>query len=320
MDESRSTSAKSIVLDDTDRKLIEQLKVDGRQSFARLGEAVNLTGDSARDRLDRLVRAGIVKVTCSVDPSLLGFNSITLLGVAVGGPAEAIAESLSEIEEFDFIACTAGEFDLLIEAVCADERHLLRTIDSALRSRPDIRGITLFNYLQVLKFTPGGTSIIKQQTSLDVFDLDESDHRLIAEMQRDGRISFQQLAERVGLPYQTARRRAKFLLDNEILRPETITNRLVEGSAVIAGVFLKTVGPVAAISERLTELPEVEIIVHTTGAFDLMLEVACRNREHLAELVGTTLPQIAGIASSQTSIYLRVVKLPQTWSGLVRPN
>ncbi len=309
---------KQLVLDDLDKQLIQLLKVDGRQSLAQLGEAIGLTGDSAKDRMDRLISGGIIKITCSVDPEVLGYSSITLIGIKVSAPAEKIAKELAEFSEFDFVACTAGEFDILVEAVCKDEEHLLFCLDTMLRSRPDVVSLTTFNYLEVLKFTPGGALNTRPGAKRGSFELDDVDAAIISALQENGRATFQELAEQVGIPYQTARRRAKSLLDQEIVRPETLTNRLAEGSAVIAGVNLRTSGPIAPIAQQLAALDAVEIVVHTTGSFDLMLEVACRDKEHLAQLVGNDLPMIPGVVSTETNIYLRVVKLPQSWSGLVR--
>lgn len=305
-------------IDDLDRKLIWQLRLDGRQSLANLGQAIGLSGDSVKDRLDRLTRLGIVKVTCSVDPKVLGYTSITLVGVRVTGPAERIAEELAAVPEFDFVACTAGEFDILVEVVCRSEQQLLEVVDSRLRSRPDVSAVVSFTYLDVLKFQPGSSGLFRADSPGKPLELDDVDLAIISALQVDGRLSFQDLAEQIGVPYQTTRRRAKYLLDNDIVRPEVLTNRLVEGTAVIAGVNLRTSGPIAAIAKELSKLEEVEIAVLTTGSFDLMLEVACRDRQHLARLVGEVLPAINGVVSTETNIYLRVVKLPQSWDGLVR--
>lgn len=305
-------------VDELDRRLISQLRLDGRQSLANLGAAIGLSGDSVKDRLDRLTKLGIVKVTCSVDPKVIGYTSLTLIGVRVCGPAEKIAEELAAVAEFDFVACTAGEFDILVEAVCRGDQELLQVIDLHLRSRPDVTGIVSFSYLDVLKFQPGSSGLFRSEAPGQLPQLDEVDYEIIAALQVDGRLSFQDLAERVGIPYQTTRRRAKYLLENNVVRPEVLVNRMVEGTAVIAGVNLRTSGPIPAIAKELAKLDEVEIAVLTTGSFDLMLEVACRNREHLAHLVGEVLPGISGVVSTETNIYLRVVKLPQTWDGLVR--
>lgn len=318
MEQVRKTIDSRLSIDGVDKKLIAQLRVDGRQSLANLGSAIGLSGDSVKDRLDRLTSLGIVKVTCSVDPKVIGFTSITLVGVRVTGAAEQIAEELASVAEFDFVACTAGEFDVLVEVVCKNDQHLLEVIDAKLRSRPDVTGVVSFSYLDVLKFQPGSSGLFRTETAGTSIELDGVDHQIVSALQADGRLSFQDLAEVIGVPYQTARRRAKYLLENNIVRTEVLVNRLVEGTAVIAGVNLRTSGPIPAIAEQLAKLDEVEIAVLTTGSFDLMLEVACRDRQHLARLVGEVLPGISGVVSTETNIYLRVVKLPQSWDGLVR--
>jgi Lrp/AsnC family transcriptional regulator for asnA, asnC and gidA len=170
----------------------------------------------------------------------------------------------------------------------------------------------------VLKFQPAGTPEETETVAPQNLVVDDVDRKIIRTLQDDGRASFQDIAESIGVAYQTTRRRAKALLEGKIVRSETLVNRLIEGTAVVAGVNLRTTGPIAEIAEKLLSLPEVEIAVVTSGRFDLLLEVACKDRDHLARLVGSVLPSISGIASSETSIYQRVLKLPQSWSGLVR--
>ena len=305
-------------LDELDRKLISVLKIDGRRSLATIGTQIGLTGDSVKDRLDRLTAEGVIKVTCSVDPQVLGFNSIALVGVKVTGSAELIATELTSITEFDFVCCVSGEYDILVEVVCRDELHLLRVVDQYLRSRPDVSSVSSHNYLEVLKFQPSGVPEEPENGVPPYFVVDDVDRKIIRALQDDGRASFQDIAEAIGVPYQTTRRRAKALLEGRIVRTETLVNRLIEGTAIVAGVNLRTTGPISEIAERLLSLPEVEIAAVTSGRFDLLLEVACKDRHHLATLVGSVLPSIPGIASSETSIYQRVLKLPQSWSGLVR--
>jgi DNA-binding Lrp family transcriptional regulator len=305
-------------LDELDRKLISVLKINGRESLATIGTQIGLTGDSVKDRLDRLTAEGVIKVTCSVDPRVLGFTSIALVGVKVTGSAELIAAELTSVSEFDFVCCVSGEYDILVEVVCRDDLHLLRVVDHFLRSRPDVSSVSSHNYLAVLKFQPSGSPEESETGALPHPGVDDIDRKIIRALQDDGRASFQGIALSIGVPYQTTRRRAKALLEGKIVRSETLVNRLIEGTAIVAGVNLRTTGPIAGIAEKLLSLPEVEIAAVTSGRFDLLLEVACKDRDHLATLVGSVLPSIPGIASSETSIYQRVLKLPQSWSGLVR--
>lgn len=305
-------------IDDLDRQLIDALRADGRLALAALGAHVGLSGDAVRERLRHMTEAGVLQVTASVDPKVLGFNTLALIGVTVSGPAEAIAGELVDVPEFDLVGCVAGRYDVLVEAVCRDEVHLLRTIDEHIRSRPDVLGTTVFSYLEVLKFSPGGTPQPASSEALSV-QLSEAELKVISVLQEDGRASFQEVAERTGLPYQIARRRTRALLDSGVLRIETLVNRLTEGTAVVASVGLTTAGPVSQVAPAILGLEEVEVAVISAGPFDLHLEVVCRDRRHLSEVVGEKIRAIPGVVATETTLYQRLLKLPKNWSGLVRP-
>lgn len=308
----------ALVLDETDRALIDALRIDGRMGLAALGTEVGLSGDAVRERLRRLTAEGIIQITCSVDARLLGFHTLALLGLNVTGSARRIGEDLAKVQEFDLVGCTSGRFDLFIEAVCRDELHLLEVIDEYIRERGDVVGVTTFTYLDVLKFEPAGAPppLSAQESALPA--LGPAELEVIEVLRADGRASFQDIADRTGVSYQMARRRAKALLDSGTVRIETVVNRLVEGTAVVAGVGLRTTGPIRDITPRILDLTEVEVAVLTTGPFDLLLDVACRDTAHLAYVVGELLPSIPGVEATETTIYQQFLKLPQSWSGLVR--
>jgi Lrp/AsnC family transcriptional regulator for asnA, asnC and gidA len=310
--------AGSLLLDDTDRALIDSLRLDGRMGLAALGAEVGLSGDAVRERLRRLTTDGIVQITCSVDARLLGFHTLALLGLNVRGSARRIGEELAKVQEFDLVGCTSGRFDLFVEAVCRDEVHLLETIDEHIRERGDVVGVTTFTYLDVLKFEPAGAMLPSSAPETPITELGPAELEVIAVLRADGRASFQEIADRTGVSYQMARRRTKALLDSGTVRVETVVNRLVEGTAVVAGVGLRTTGPIHKITPRILKLPEVEVAVLTTGPFDLLLDVACRDNTHLASVVGEVLPSIPGVEATETTIYQQFLKLPQSWSGLVR--
>ena len=47
----------------------------------------------------------------------------------------------------------AGQFDMLVELICEDDAHLLRTIDESVRTIPGVRSTETFVYLKVAKET-----------------------------------------------------------------------------------------------------------------------------------------------------------------------
>jgi Lrp/AsnC family transcriptional regulator, leucine-responsive regulatory protein len=62
------------LLDDTNRRIIEELQVDARLSMAELGRRVNLSAPAVADRVQRLERAGVITgYRAQVDPKTIGF-------------------------------------------------------------------------------------------------------------------------------------------------------------------------------------------------------------------------------------------------------
>lgn len=140
-------------LDDLTKKIIEQLKQDGRRSYAAIARAVGLSEAATRQRVQRLIDERVVRIAAVTDPATLGFQRTALLGVNVEGDIRRVADKLSGLDEADYVVICGGQFDLLVELVCVDDEHLLHTIDECVRTIPGVRSTETFIYLKVAKET-----------------------------------------------------------------------------------------------------------------------------------------------------------------------
>jgi Lrp/AsnC family transcriptional regulator for asnA, asnC and gidA len=142
------------ILDDVSKQIIEQLQQDGRRSYAAIGKAVGLSEAAVRQRVQRLVDAGVMQVVAVTDPLMLGFRRQTMIGVRCVGDIEPVADLLAGMDEIDYVVITAGSFDLLIEVVCEDDDQLLEII-SRVRTIPSVTSTETFVYLKLRKQTYG---------------------------------------------------------------------------------------------------------------------------------------------------------------------
>lgn len=138
-------------LDDTSKRIIEQLQQDGRRSYAAISRAVGLSEAATRQRVQRLIDEKVVQIAAVTDAAAIGFNRMAMLGIKVDGDIRSVAKELSDIREAEYVVICAGQFDILVELLCVDDAHLLRTIDGAIRSVPGVRSTETFVYLQVAK-------------------------------------------------------------------------------------------------------------------------------------------------------------------------
>ena len=144
--------ASPVVLDDTSKRIIEQLQEDGRQSYAAIGKAVGLSEAAIRQRVQRLQEAGVLQIVAVTDPLTLGFARQAMIAVKCEGDLQEAADSLAAIEEIDYVVITAGSFDLLCEVVCEDDDHLLEVL-SQVRNVPNVTSTETFVYLKLRKQT-----------------------------------------------------------------------------------------------------------------------------------------------------------------------
>src|SRR4051794_30098995 len=116
------------VLDDVSRAIIEQLQEDGRRPYARIATAVGLSEAAVRQRVQRLLDAGIVQIVGVTDPMQVGFARQAMVGVRTRGDTRKIADALAAFDEVDYVVVTAGSFDVLVEVVCGEDARLRDTV------------------------------------------------------------------------------------------------------------------------------------------------------------------------------------------------
>lgn len=144
--------ANNALLDDVAKRIIEQLQQDGRRTYATISKAVGLSEAAVRQRVQRLLDAGVVQIVAVTDPLQLGFPRQAMIGIRTTGDLERIADRLAALDEVDYVVITAGSFDLLTEVVCRNDDHLLDTLQR-MRAVDGVVATEAFVYLKLRKQT-----------------------------------------------------------------------------------------------------------------------------------------------------------------------
>jgi Lrp/AsnC family transcriptional regulator, regulator for asnA, asnC and gidA len=145
------TAVHHVLLDDLGKAIVEQLQQDGRRSYATIARAVGLSEAAVRQRVARLQETGVIQVVAVTDPLQLGFRRQAMVGVRADGDIVAVADALAEMPEIDYVVITAGSFDVLVEAVCEDDDHLLELVGRRIRAVPGVRSTETFVYMKLRK-------------------------------------------------------------------------------------------------------------------------------------------------------------------------
>jgi Lrp/AsnC family leucine-responsive transcriptional regulator len=114
-------------LDELDRKLLAQLTVDGRTSWAELAGELGLSAPAVAERVRRLRARGVIRgVHAVLDPAAVGlgltaFVAVTLVHPRYRGSFLKMVKDRDEVKEAHHMA---GEDDYLLKVHCRDTGHL----------------------------------------------------------------------------------------------------------------------------------------------------------------------------------------------------
>jgi Lrp/AsnC family transcriptional regulator for asnA, asnC and gidA len=78
-------------------------------------------------------------------------------------------------------------------------------------------------------------------------------------------------------------------------------------------IGIKADGDTQLVAKRLADMDEVTYVVTTAGSFDLIIEVVCEDDEELLDLVSRRIRTLAGVASTETFVYLKLNKQHYNW-------
>lgn len=145
-------------------------------------------------------------------------------------------------------------------------------------------------------------------------DLDELDRKLIAALQIDGRTPFSVLAQDLGVSASSVRYRVQRLQDSGLFQIVGIANPLNIGFDRLALIGIRCeAGTAPEVCDALSALQETSYVVLTSGSFDVMVEVVCRDIDHYTDLMFGTLQKIPGVVQTESFFVLKAHKLAYGW-------
>ncbi len=133
-------------------------------------------------------------------------------------------------------------------------------------------------------------------------------------LQADGRRPYADIAAELGLAASTVQQRANRLIDLGLLRIRAVIDPMTMGVPVICTIAIKVDGiRLQEAAQEIALFDEVSYVVICTGPYDILIEVACRDNDDLLAFLSNKLAHVDGIRSSETFLYLRVVKNTYQW-------
>lgn len=143
--------------------------------------------------------------------------------------------------------------------------------------------------------------------------VDDVDVAIVSRLQEDGRRSYADIASELGLAPSTIQQRANRLIEAGFVKIRAVTDPIAMGVPVVASIALEVDGSIIKqVADELAKFEEVGYVVICAGSHDIQIEIACKDNDHLLNAI-TRISQIEGVRSTETYIYLKIVKNTYQW-------
>ena len=117
-------------LDDTDRRILDELVVDGRMSMRTLADRLHVSRANAYARVDRLQKSGVIRgFRADVDPVASGLATTAYVTLNLRqADWRRIREQLQALPGVAHIGLVGGEFDVILLVRARDNEDLRRVV------------------------------------------------------------------------------------------------------------------------------------------------------------------------------------------------
>ncbi|MBI3744011.1 MAG: Lrp/AsnC family transcriptional regulator, partial [Chloroflexi bacterium] len=127
-------------IDETDRKIIQLLQDDARQSNAAIARVIGVSEATIRRRIKMMVEDGFLAIQAVPNPTKFGLNTSAFIGIDVQpDQLDQVAAALNDRPEVGFLGVSTGRYDLLVWALVRNLEELRFFLEGFLAKVPGIR-------------------------------------------------------------------------------------------------------------------------------------------------------------------------------------
>ena len=147
-------------LDDTARRILDELAVDGRMSMRTLADRLHVSRANAYARVDRLQKSGVIRgFRADVDPVASGLATTAYVTLNLRqADWRRIREQLQALPGIAHIGLVGGEFDVILLVRARDNEDLRRLVLDEIQGMEGVLTTRTLLVFEEHEPTPGRTA------------------------------------------------------------------------------------------------------------------------------------------------------------------
>ncbi|MGQ4915184.1 MAG: Lrp/AsnC family transcriptional regulator [Candidatus Asgardarchaeia archaeon] len=142
--------------------------------------------------------------------------------------------------------------------------------------------------------------------------VDEIDMKILHELARDSRCTYETLASRIGISVPTAYNRVRKLIKKGVIKRFTIDVDYAKIGYPIRALVGVIIDPRFSANARtaFNELGNVLRVVEVTGRFDFILDIIASSTDELKDLLTDKMSKIRGVIKTETMVQVYSSEIP----------
>lgn len=276
-------------MDQLTKEIIAILRRDGRASYSDIARELNTTRDVVSSRVNPLFQSGQLRVIAALHPRVLGLTVSAHLSIKVSGDPHLVVAALERQEPIVFISVSAGAYQVIAETDVRNVSELRQQV-GMIRTLAGVHEVQVLLYERVLS-----SFFLGSEPESFSHSFDELDIGIIKHLQQDGRASYADLAENIGLSLSGARTRVQRLLESGLMRIGAIPLRTDMENDLLFGIGLNANDDLKPVTRILQAAPGLEFMARTVGRHDLVATIGVNSLRDINQLIArlTALPCVS---------------------------
>ena len=306
-------------MDQLTKKIIAILRRHGRISYSDIARELDTTRDYVASRVNPLIQSGELRVIAAPHPRVLGLTVEAHLSIKVSGDTRPIVTALDKLDSLFFITVAAGAYQIVVETGLANMNELGQQV-AMIRALEGVVEVQVLLYERVLS-----SFFLGEEPETFTYNFDDIDVAIITLLQQDGRASYADIAQKVGLSLSGCRTRVQRLLESGGMQIGAIKQRSDMTDDLLFGIGINAHGDVTAVIKLLRAEQGLEFMARTVGRYDLIATLSFNSLRDFNKMLSQllTLPCVTyceqwlhvQIVRERYDRTLEHVKPPQTASG-----
>jgi DNA-binding Lrp family transcriptional regulator len=310
--------------DELDRRIAVALQANGRAPWGLIAKVLDAPVRTVTRRGQGLLDDGSVRVSTYLDTTIIGHARplVIQIGTALGRALD-VAGALARRADASSVSVLESGSDVVCQLMPRTPEDSMRLV---LEELPAIDGLESIRVGSVLKFYRSGYDwtvmpleddalrrlregvVVGERPSTGPVTLSPEDEQLVAVLASDGRASAIEIAERLGVSPQTAKRRLDALFEQGVLHVRTEIAPSVHGLRVEALTWLQ-IRPdqMEAVGTALAQHPSVRFCASCTGSTQMLVDTLLADEQALYRFLTEDVAAL-GVDATRTTVVMRAVR------------